>query len=203
MLAAGAGIAWRALVKIHHPESIPHWGTLVILAGVIVAKMIFSKRLGEVSRDTASTALGAEAWHHFSDALTSAAAFVGILIAVVGGQRYASADGWAAIVASIFIVVSGVGIFRRSLNELMDIAVPVEMENDVRAIAARVPGVSNLDKCRVRKSGMSYLVDIQVCVDGALSVRQGHDIAHAVRDALLASSLRVSDVWVHVEPSKA
>ena len=57
-----------------------------------------------------------------------------------------------------------------------------------------------MDKCRVRKSGLSHLVDIHVRVDGDLTVREGHDIAHKVQDALLASSLRVSDVSVHIEP---
>jgi len=70
----------------------------------------------------------------------------------------------------------------------------------VRAIALRVPGVAELDKCRVRKSGLSYLVDIQIRVRGELSVRQGHEIAHVVKDTLLASYLKVSDVSVHVEP---
>jgi divalent metal cation (Fe/Co/Zn/Cd) transporter len=66
-----------------------------------------------------------------------------------------------------------------------------------------VPGVLALDKCRVRKSGLSHLVDIQVRVDGEMSVRAGHDIAHAVKDALIASAPHaITDVTVHVEPMK-
>jgi cation diffusion facilitator family transporter len=156
--------------------------------------------LNAAVRDTESTALGAEAWHHLSDAITSAAAFIGIAIAVAGGPAYAAADGWAALVASLVIAVSGVGIFRKALNEVMDIAVPAALENQVRAIALRVPGVADLDKCRVRKSGLSYLVDIQIQVRGELTVREGHQIAHVVKDTLLASNLKVSDVTVHVEP---
>jgi cation diffusion facilitator family transporter len=200
VLGASAGVGWHAVNEIRDPQRLPHWWTLVILAGVIAAKVVFSRRLNEVGRDTDSTALGAEAWHHLSDAITSAAAFVGIAIAVTGGQAYAAADGWAALIASAVIAFNGVLIFQKALNEVMDIAVPVKMENDVRALAARVPGVTSLDKCRVRKSGLSYLVDIQIRVPGEMSVRQGHGIAHAVKDTLLASRLRVSDVTVHVEP---
>jgi cation diffusion facilitator family transporter len=200
VLAAGAGIGWHAVVEIRNPQRVPQWWTLLILAGVVAAKVIFSRRLDAVGRDTESTALGAEAWHHLSDAMTSAAAFVGISIAVAGGPAYAAADGWAALVASAVIAFNGVKIFRRALNEVMDIAVPPKMENDVRDIAAHVPGVAGLDKCRVRKSGLSYLVDIQIRVAGNMSVREGHDIAHAVKDVLLSSQLRVSDVTVHVEP---
>jgi len=200
ILAASFGIGWHAVAEIRDPHQVPRWWTLAILAAVVATKVIFSRRLEAVSRDTESTALGAEAWHHLSDALTSAAAFIGIAIAVLGGPAYAAADGWAALVASLVIAFSGFGIFRKALNEVMDIAVPAELENQVRAIALRVPGVAELDKCRVRKSGLSYLVDIQIRVRGELSVRQGHEIAHVVKDTLLASYLKVSDVSVHVEP---
>jgi cation diffusion facilitator family transporter len=201
VIGAGAGIGWHAVNEIRDPQRTPHWWTLVILAVVVATKVIFSRRLNVVGHDTESTALGVEAWHHFSDAITSAAAFVGIAIAVAGGPRYAAADGWAALVASAVIAFNGIGIFRKALNEVMDIAVPAAMENEVRAIASRVPGVASLHKCRVRKSGLSYLVDIQVRVAGDMSVRRGHEIAHAVKDTLLASRLRVTDVTVHVEPN--
>jgi cation diffusion facilitator family transporter len=201
VLGASAGIGWHAVKEIRHPQQLPQWWTLVILAAVIAAKVVFSRRLDQASRDTESTALGAEAWHHLSDAITSAAAFIGISIAVVGGAAYAAADGWAALVASAVIALAGAKIFQKALNEVMDIAVPAELEYGVRSIAARVPGVASLDKCRVRKSGLSYLVDIQIRVAGDLSVRAGHQIAHQVKDTLLASRFRVSDVSVHVEPA--
>jgi cation diffusion facilitator family transporter len=200
VLAAGTGIGWHAVNEIRNPQRVPQWWTLLILAGVVAAKVGFSRRLDAAGRDTESTALGAEAWHHLSDALTSASAFVGISIAVVGGPGYAAADGWAALVASVVILFNGVGIFRKALNEVMDIAVPAKLENDVREMALKVQGVGSLDKCRVRKSGLSYLVDIQVRVPGDLTVREGHGIAHAVKDSLLASNLSISDVTVHVEP---
>lgn len=201
VLGTSAGIAWHSVGEIRDPQRAPQWWTLVILAGVVAAKVVFSRRLNQVGRDTDSTALGAEAWHHLSDAITSAAAFVGISVAVVGGGAYAAADGWAALAASAVIAFNGLGIFRKSLNEVMDIAVPAEMDDHVRSLALAVPGVASLDKCRIRKSGLSYLVEIEVLVAGDLTVRRGHEIAHSVKDALLASPLRVSDVTVHIEPS--
>ncbi len=200
ILGTSVGVGWHAVNQVRDPQRLPAWWTLLILAAVVAAKVVFSRRLDRVGRDTSSTALGAEAWHHLSDAITSAAAFVGIAVAVVGGQRYAAADGWAAMVASLVIAVNGLTIFRKALNEVMDIAVPADMENEVRSLAAAVAGVHSLDKCRVRKSGLSYLVDIQVRVPGDMTVREGHGIAHRVKDTLLSSGLRVSDVTVHVEP---
>ncbi len=201
VLGAGIGVAWHSVAEIQNPQRQPHWWTLLILAAVIATKVVFSRRLDAVGRDTDSTALGAEAWHHLSDAISSTAAFIGISIAVVGGPAYGAADGWAALAASAVIAFNGTKIFQKALNEVMDMAVPAKLENEVRSLAARVPGVSSLDKCRVRKSGLSYLVDIQIRVPGDMSVRDGHGIAHAVKDTLLASRLRVSDVTVHVEPT--
>src|SRR5580692_7822358 len=100
VITAGVGIGWHAVTEIRDPQRVPQWWTLLILAGVVATKVVFSRRLDAVGRDTESTALGAEAWHHLSDAMTSGAAFIGISIAVVGGPGYAAADGWAALVAS-------------------------------------------------------------------------------------------------------
>ncbi len=186
---------------ILHPQTSPHWATLVVLVVVVATKEFFSRRMMRASRAVGSSALKAEAWHHRSDALTSAAAFVGISIAVIGGPGYERADAWAALAACAVIAYNGFGIARGALREVMDTAVPRDFENQVRAVAGRVEGVRRVEKCRVLKSGLSYLVDIHVHVDGDLSVRQGHEIARAVKHALLGSPLSVTDVAVHVEPA--
>ena len=196
-------IAVHAVREIMTPHQAPAWWTLVVLAGVVLAKMWFSRRMGAAGEAAGSTALGVEALHHYSDALTSAAAFVGICIALWGGPGWETADDWAALFACVIIAFNGVGMVGKALGDVMDTAAPTDFENEVRAIALAVVGVRALDKVRVRKSGLSYLVDIQVRVDGALTVREGHDIAHAVKDALIASVPHtISDVTVHIEPSK-
>jgi cation diffusion facilitator family transporter len=203
IFAASGWIAWHALLKILHPHVGPSWWTLPLLAGVVALKLWFSRRVNRASAETGSTALGVEAWHHYSDAVTSAAAFVGIGIAVVGGPGWEAADDWAALLASAVIAFNGVGACNQALAGVMDTAVPAAFEAEVRAVALKVAGVEALDKCRVRRSGLSHLVDIQVRVNPDLSVRAGHDIAHAVKDALLASAPHaISDVSVHIEPMK-
>jgi cation diffusion facilitator family transporter len=199
-IAAG-WIGWHAVQEIRTPHRGPHWGTLPLLAGVVILKFAFSRKLVRASRDAGSTALVIEAWHHYADALTSAAGFTGISIAVIGGKGYESADDWAALAACVVIAFNGIALARRALDDVMDVAVPREFEDRIRATAAAVPGVRGLEKCRIRKSGLVHLVDIHVEVDGALSVREGHDIAGAVKRALLESPHRVSDVLVHIEPA--
>jgi len=194
-------VGWHAVHEIITPHHGPAWWTLLLLAVVIVAKAIYSRRVAAAGEQIGSTALGAEAMHHWSDALTSAAAFVGIAIALAGGPGWETADDWAALFACVIIAFNGVNMLTKALGDVMDSAVPGKFENEIRAIALAVPGVGALHKVRTRKSGLSHLVDIQVRVDGALTVREGHDIAHAVKDALLASTPHaISDVTVHVEP---
>ena len=196
-------VAAHAVEEIRTPHQGPAWWTLLVLAGVIVAKIWFSRRMGVVGEQVGSTTLGIEAMHHWTDAVTSGAAFVGISIALWGGKGWETADDWAALFACVLIAFNGFGMFTKALGDVMDAAAPAKFENEVRGIALAVPGVSELDKVRVRKSGLSHLVDIQVRVEGSLSVREGHVIAHAVKDALIASVPHsISDVSVHIEPTK-
>jgi cation diffusion facilitator family transporter len=195
-------VASHAIHEIVTPHQGPAWWTLVVLAGVIVVKTLFSRRMGVAGEEVGSTALGVEALHHWSDAMTSGAAFIGISIALWGGKGWETADDWAALFACVIIAFNGLAMFTKALGDVMDAAVAKNFEDEVRALALAVPGVGALDKVRIRKSGLSYLVDIQVRVDGGLTVREGHDIAHAVKDALLGSVPHaISDVSVHIEPT--
>lgn len=194
-------VGFHAVHEIITPHLGPKWWTLPLLAAVVAVKIWFSRRVRVLGVEAGSTALGVEAMHHWSDAVTSAAAFIGIAIALIGGDGWEAADDWAALFGCGIIAFNGAGMVMKALGDVMDTAVPARFENEVRALALGVSGVGALDKVRMRKSGLSYLVDIQIRVDGELSVRTGHDIAHAVKDALLASSAhRISDVTVHVEP---
>lgn len=198
--------AWVGLSAVHEiitPHAAPKWWTLPLLAVVVLVKVIFSRRMEQAGEEAGSTALDVEASHHWSDAVTSAAAFVGIAVALTGGKGWETADDWAALFACVVIAFNGVRMAIRALGDVMDVAVAADFEGEVRALALAVPGVLALDKVRVRRSGLSHLVDIQIRVDGDLTVRAGHDLAHAVKDALLASAPhQISDVTVHVEPMK-
>ena len=82
----------------------------------------------------------------------------------------------------------------------MDTAPPKELADSVREIAVRVPGVVNVEKCHLRKMGMEFYVDMHIGVDAGITVREGHGIAHAVKDAIRAANPAAADVLVHIEP---
>jgi cation diffusion facilitator family transporter len=201
LVAAAIGIAIQSTREIITPHHAPAPFTLVILVLVVLTKETLFRFVLGVGKSVNSTAVKSDAWHHRSDAITSAAAFVGISVALVGGAGYESADDWAALFASGIILLNAFRILRPAVNEVMDAAPPVEVESSIREAAQHVTGVILLEKCFVRKVGFSYYVDLHVTVDGGLSVREGHDIARNVKQAIRDSHPHVVEVLVHIEPS--
>ncbi len=201
LFIAAVGIGIQSIREILNPHHTPATFTLFVLGGVVIIKYALFRRIKNVGDISGSTALRADAWHHHSDALTSAAAFIGITIAICGGEGYESADDWAALMACGVIVYNGVRMSRMSLAEMMDEVVSEETERRVRERVKMNSGIVDVDKCRIRKSGRSLLIDIHIVVDGEMSVREGHKLAHVIKQDLLHSDMDILDVLVHVEPS--
>lgn len=205
ILGAGVGIAVEAVREILTPHHSPAWWTLVVLVGVVGVKWALFRVTSRAAADTRSAAVHADAWHHASDAITSGAAFVGIGIAVVGRHmtgtdRFAPADDWAALLAAGLIVYNAVTLMIPPIRELLDVS-EGEVTERARAAAERVAGVVRVQKAFARKSGMRYWIDMHVWVDGTLSVRDAHALAHQVKDAVRGEVPRVEDVLIHVEPA--
>jgi cation diffusion facilitator family transporter len=203
LLAAAVMIAAQSVREILTPHHLPHWSTLVVLVLVVATKEGLARWVGQIGEDVESTSLQADAWHHRSDALTSLAAFIGITIGLVGGPGYEPADDWAALAACLVIAYSGIRLMRLAVRDVLDVAPPKHFEDQVRQIALGVDGVRAVEKCRIRKSGTSYFVEIHVEVDAQATVREGHEIGGRVRSMLRTSHLRIADALIHVEPHSA
>jgi cation diffusion facilitator family transporter len=200
LLGAAFVIVIQSIREILTPHHLPATFTLFVLIGVVITKEFLYRFVFSEGSKVNSTAMKADAWHHRSDAITSAAAFVGILIAVVGGEGYEAADDYAALVASGFIVFNGLRMMRFALHEIMDTASGSEYEQRIREISMKTEGVLDVEKCYIRKSGIDFIVDIHIEVDGNLSVTEGHAIAHHLKDNLINAGLSITSVMVHVEP---
>jgi cation diffusion facilitator family transporter len=200
LMAAAAGIAIKSVMEIAVPRHAPAPFTLIVLVLIVALKESLFRVVFSVGERVHSTALRADAWHHRSDAITSTAAFIGISIALLGGKGYESADDWAALFASFVIAFNGYRFLVPAIREIMDAAPSSHIEQQIREVAGKVEGVVDLEKCFVRKMGLEYYVDLHVGVDGNVTVRQGHDIAHNVKDAIMTSNSKISDVMVHIEP---
>jgi cation diffusion facilitator family transporter len=201
LLVAGTGVAWEGIHRLLEPQGLPAPFTLGVLLGVVVLKETLYRRAVRSAKKLGSTALAADAWHHRSDAMTSLVALVGILLSLVAGPAFASADAWACLIACFVILFNGVRMLRLALGEIMDEQLPEGTVLGIRAEIAHVEGIHAVEKCLVRKSGMHLLVDVHIEVDGSMSVRDGHELAHRVRDRLRGANLSVLDALVHVEPA--
>ncbi len=200
LIGAAITIAIQSLHEIITPHHAPEPFTLIVLVAVIAVKETLFRFVFKVGNEVQSTAVKTDAWHHRSDAITSAAAFAGISIALMGGAGWESADDWAALFASVIIAYNAYKLFTPAMAEVMDTAPSPHMVEDVRRVALAVDGVIGLDKCYIRKMGFDYFVDLHVVVDAELTVRRSHAIGHSVKDAIRKADPRISDVLIHIEP---
>jgi cation diffusion facilitator family transporter len=200
LIVAAIVIGAESVVLIRTPHPLPEAFTLWVLLSVVGVKLLLSRYVSSVSEGIDSNAVRSDAWHHFSDAIVSAFAFVGISIAL--WTRNAAADDWAALCASPVIMFNACRQLRKPFAELLDTAPAPQLEQEVRSAASAVPGVFGLEKCHVRKVGFHYYVDLHIVVEGTLTVRQGHNIAHDVEDAVLQQVPQITEVLVHVEPEE-
>ena len=193
-------IAYESIVNIGTPHALPKSWTLLFLGAIILWKEFSFRKVMGRAKQTNSSALEADAWHHRSDAITSVAAFVGISIALVMGKGYESADDWAALFAAGFIFYNSYLIFRPALGEIMDEHVYDDLIEQIRKVAQQVPGIEDTEKCFIRKAGMKYHVDLHAVVDGNLTVKEGHELAHNLKDTLREELPSLGHVLIHIEP---
>ncbi|PYL10552.1 MAG: cation-efflux pump [Verrucomicrobia bacterium] len=202
VFAAAVGLAIQSVREIFLPHHGPAPWTLAVLVVTVVVKEALFRYVIRFGQKIESTAVKTDAWHHRFDAMTSAAAFIGISLALIGGKKWQSADDWAALVACVLIAANGVRLARPAFYEIMDTAPGGKIVRSIRRVANSVPGVVTVEKCRARKMGLDFYVDLHVGVDGNISVHEGHEIAHRVKAAIQQSDSRVADVLVHIEPAR-
>jgi len=200
LITSATVIAYESVENIRTPHGLPKPYTLIILAGIIIWKEISYRLVIQRSKETNSSSLKADAWHHRSDAITSVAAFIGISIALVMGDGYESADDWAALFASGFILYNSYLIFRPALSEIMDENLYDDMIEQIRKVSANVDGILGTEKCFIRKSGMRYHVDLHALVSASISVKEGHYLSHKLQDTLREKIPELGNVLIHIEP---
>ena len=202
LVVSASIIAHESIQNIKTPHKVPEPWTLIVLGCIILWKEISYRIVIKKSKETHSSSLKADAWHHRSDAITSIMAFIGISIALIFGKGFETADDWAALFASVFILYNSYLIFRPALGEVMDEHLNDDLLAEIKLESIKVKGVLGTEKCFIRKAGMKYHVDLHVIVDGAISVKKGHDIAHNLKDYLRNQIPNLGHVLIHIEPNQ-
>jgi cation diffusion facilitator family transporter len=202
LITSATIIAYESIINIGRPHELPKPWTLFVLGAIIIWKEYSFRLVMKRSIETNSSSLRADAWHHRSDAITSVAAFIGISIALILGKGYESADDWAALFASGFILYNSYLIFRPALGEIMDEHLNDDLVDEIRKVSHQVEGIIDTEKCFIRKAGMQYHVDLHAIVDANISVKEGHELAHKLKDTLRLEIPELGHVLIHVEPNE-
>lgn len=202
LFVAAIIIIVQSIHEIITPHHAPAEFTLIVLVAVVITKELLFRFVIKVGKNIESTAVKNDAWHHRSDAMTSLAAFIGISIALIGGEGYEKADDYAALFASFIIIINAYRLFKPAFFEVMDTAPPNHILEEVKFAASKVEGVIEIDKCFVRKMGLEFFVDIHVVVNRDIPVHVGHFIGHNVKDELMIFNPKITDVLVHIEPTQ-
>ncbi len=202
LITSATIIAYESIIHIATPHELPKPWTLIVLGTIIVWKEYSFRLVMKRSVESNSSSLKADAWHHRSDAITSIAAFIGISIALFLGKGYESTDDWAALFASGFIFYNSYKIFRPALGEIMDEHLNEDLILEIRKVAQQVNGIVNTEKCFIRKAGMKYHVDLHAIVNANITVREGHEISHLLKDTLRNEIPDLGHVLIHIEPSE-
>jgi cation diffusion facilitator family transporter len=202
LVSSAVIIAYKSILNIQRPHQTPKSWTLIVLGIIIIWKEASYRIVIKKSKETNSSSLKADAWHHRSDAITSIMAFVGITVALLLGDGYETADDWAALLASGFILYNSYLIFRPALGEIMDEHLYDDLLLEIREKSLLVPEVIATEKCFIRKTGMKFHIDLHVIVNGEITVKKGHDIAHKLKDFLRTEIPNIGHVLIHVEPDK-
>ncbi|SHN04571.1 cation diffusion facilitator family transporter [Flavobacterium xinjiangense] len=202
LITSATIIAYESISNIRTPHDLPKSWTLYVLGAIIIWKEYSFRIVMKRSIETNSSSLKADAWHHRSDAITSVAAFIGISIALILGKGYESADDWAALFASGFILFNSYLIFRPALGEIMDEHVYDDLIESIREVSHQVDGIIDTEKCFIRKAGMKYHVDLHAIVNANITVKEGHDLAHKLKDTLKEKLPELGHVLIHVEPNE-
>lgn len=208
LLLAAGGLFFSGGVKIIDvlfTESVmPAPGiSALIAAGVSVALKEWLYRYTVAGgRRLGSSALIAKAWDHRSDALSSVGTLAGIGGAFFGGERWRVLDPLAALVVSVFIVMAAIPVLRDSLDELIERALPDELEEELRSVILSVAGVRSFHKLKTRRIGRSIAVDVHIQMDGSLSLGEAHDISKRVEEGVWRLFGHDSHVSLHMEPDR-
>jgi cation diffusion facilitator family transporter len=207
LIAAGARLlagSIKSIVGVLNGEVLPKPGYIALIAAVvsIVAKEILYRLTADVAKDVNSPVVMANAWHHRSDAMSSIGSLVGIGGAILLGSRWTVLDPIASFAISIAIIVVAVKMSLPSLAELLETALPEDVENDIIQTAMSVPGVRNVHELKTRRNGVSVIIDAHIVVDPSISIVEAHDIATSVETALSLRFGPETQMSIHVEPAE-
>jgi cation diffusion facilitator family transporter len=202
LIIAGLGIAVDSIRAIMSGEVRPPSFTVLPVAAVgVITKEYLYRVTIRSARRTDRPSLVANAWHHRSDALTSAGVLSGAGLAVLN-PNLAMLDAMVGILVAAVIINIGRKIAWEASERLVDTAPSRDYMNRIIEMVLGVPSTRSVRDLKVRYVGHLVALEVHLGLDPGMSVREGHDVAREVKHAIMDSDRRVFDVVVHVEPEE-
>ncbi len=200
LAAVAVGLVWDAVGTLRRgSEHGPAGFAFAIAVFSVVSKEVLFRWTRAKARAVHSSAMEANAWHHRSDAISSIPAAIAIALAYFF-PKLSFVDPVGAIIVSVFVLYAAWTIVRPTLQELSETGVSREEQAKIYRMATSLPGVLGAHALRTRNTGGAIWADIHIIVNPDMTVREGHDLSHRVRDLLVDSDLNIVDVVVHLEP---
>ncbi len=199
----GIGICVRSLDKLTELHPPPAFYTVWPLLASIVLKGTMSTLKFRVGRRIQSAALVADAWNDMVDILSALAALTALSLTLYDPNRFIFADHFGGFAVGVIVCFTAIRVVRDTSLQLMDTMPDQQLMDRIRDVTLKVPGVYGVEKCYARKTGFQYHVDLHLELDPDMTVRESHELAHAVRLQIMEALDWVADVLVHVEPSPA
>ncbi|MBZ2183122.1 MAG: cation diffusion facilitator family transporter [Bryobacter sp.] len=201
LIASGVLLGRQAIEQMGEAKEAPHALAVAPLVVSIAVKLLLVRKKRKAAWEFRSAAMEADAANDWLDVLSGTIALValGMNIAVPGA--FGQADRIGGLLIAGLVVYLGFGVLRQSSWELLDTMPPAGMLEEIRRAALGVDGTLGVEKCRARKTGFQYHVDLHLEVAPELSVREAHEISGAVRAAVKQRVNWVADVLVHIEPA--
>lgn len=201
LMASGVMLAWQSWLRMAELHRTPHAVALWALLGSILTKFLLARWKRKSAATLNSAALSADAMNDWLDVLSGLIALAAVALNVLDPQRFGHADSIGALLVALLVILLGGQVLYEASLQLIDTMPPPEQLAQIRASALAAPGVLGVDKCRARRTGLTYHVDLHIEVDPHLSVEAGHRIGGIVRSQIRQQLPWVADVLVHIEPA--
>ena len=207
LLAVGIGIAVdgvEKIIQVWNGETLAQPGWIAFWAAIasIALKELTYWLTIRVAKQVDSEALRANAWHHRSDALSSIGTGLGIGGAILLGQKWTILDPIAALVVSVFIVLTALRLTYGAIGEFLEQSLPEENENEIRAIVAADKELSELHHLCTRRLGNRVAIEMHLRMPGNTPLTIAHKHASAIEQQLKQRFGDQTHINIHLEPTK-
>lgn len=207
LIGAAVVLGWNGMTKIYDfidgkeqksPEIIAF---IAAITSIVLKEWIF-RTTRHVARETQSTALEANAWHHRSDAYSSIGTMLGIGGAILLGNEWAILDSVAAIIVSVMIIMTGLKLLREASGELLEESLPHETEEKITNIVCTDKLASDVHNLYTRRIGSRIAIEMHLRMPGNISLEEAHTHATAIEHQLRKEFGDNTHIMLHIEPQK-